>query len=703
MMHEILNELLEIVYIVDIDTYDLLFINQAGKDSFHLTGPEGKKCYEVLHHETAPCSFCNCETLQEGNFERWEHVNKVIGRNYLLRDKKMQWNGRNIKIGMAFHVTDSVEQKKRLEHMVYAEEMLIECIRLLHSSSQVLQKIDEILEMSGTFFKAECVYLFTSHKKTVCNSNLWTAPETDQWDDLMNVNRVPAVENWDEVFNGRPYLAVSGLEECREKHPKLYRALKGKMLENGILIPLNLPEGCSGCMGIYNFPMNEMDENISLLCTLADFVSSRLMVYREQIRLEQLSYTDELTGALNRNAFIRDQKNYEKTRPAVCGAISLDLNDMKGINEKYGHEYGDRILADVARKMMSCFGAQEVYRIGGDEFVVLSLSSEDVFAEKCRSLSEKINKDADYRVSVGYQWSGQAEECSAILERADEMRDEDKKHYYRSSEIHRRYRHRLDDVLGFTVPGVLQKMIEEDRFQVYLQPKYNVKDGRMVGAEALIRHRLPSGYIVSPDQFIPILEQSHMIKKIDFWMFDQICKKMSEWKINGQKIVPVSVNFSRNTMSDHHFLKDLATIWGQYDLEPELFEIEITENSCGNDKESLQEMILKMKKFGFKISIDDFGVKDANLSLFTSVDFDVLKIDRSLVKDITENKKAQAVIQSVAEICRKMGIQMVVEGIETREQLETVKAMNCNCVQGFLFAKPMPVEDFEDRMKLETA
>lgn len=112
-MREILNELLEIVYIVDIDTYELLFINQAGKDSFHLTNPEGQKCYEVLHHEKEPCSFCNCGSLHEDSFERWDHVNKVIGRNYLLRDKKMKWNGRNIKIGMAFHVTDSVEQKKR--------------------------------------------------------------------------------------------------------------------------------------------------------------------------------------------------------------------------------------------------------------------------------------------------------------------------------------------------------------------------------------------------------------------------------------------------------------------------------------------------------------------------------------------------------------------------------------------------------------
>lgn len=702
-MYEILNELLEIVYIVDIDTYDLLFINQAGKKSFQLTSPEGEKCYKVLHHEDKPCSFCNCETLHGNSFERWEHVNRVIGQNYLLKDKKIKWNGRSLKVGIAMHVTDSVEQKKQLEHMVHAEEMIIECIRRLHSSSQIFQMLDEIFEMAGDFFRAECAWLFTSHERTVCNSNLWIQPGMEQWNDLMETEHVPSVENWDEIFGGHPYLAVADSGECARKHPQLYRALKGKELKNSILVSLHLPEGCSGCIGIHNFPPEEMDMNISLLCTLADFISSRLTLYKEQKRLEQLSYMDELTGVMNRNAFVRDQKKYETEKTEACGVICLDVNDMKGMNEKHGHEYGDQILADVARKVMSCFGSREVYRIGGDEFVVLSPASEEEFAGKCRCLSDKINRETNYKISIGYQWSSRTEDMTAILERADEMRDEDKKHYYRNSPIHRRYRHRLDDVLGLTAPGALKKMIEAGQFQVYLQPKYDVQNECVTGAEALIRHRLSSGCIVSPDQFIPILEQSHLIKKIDFWVFDQMCKKMREWKENGKETVPVSVNFSRNTMSDHLFLSELEAIWRQYELEPGLFEIEITENSCGNDKDSLREMIQKMKKLGFKISIDDFGVKDANLSLFTSVDFDVLKIDRSLVKDITENKKAQAVIQSIADLCRKMGIQMVVEGIETREQLETVRMLNCNCVQGFLFARPMPVNEFENKMFLETA
>lgn len=702
-LNELLNELLEVIYIVDIDTYDLLFINQAGKDSFQLDNPEGKKCYEVLHHENKPCSFCNCETLQESAFERWEHVNKVIGRNYLLRDKKVKWNGRSLKIGIAMHVTDSAEQKRQLEYMVRAEEMIITCIKKLHSSSEVFQKLDEIFKMAGEFFRAECTWLFTSNERTVCNSNLWIQPGIKMWSDLMEAEYVPSVENWDEIFDGQSYLAVADAGECAEKRPELYKVLKEEKLKNCILVALHLPEGCTGCIGMNNFPPEEMDMNIPLLCTLADFISSRLTLYKEQKRLEQLSYMDELTGAMNRNAFVRDQKKYEAESPGPCGVICLDINNMKGMNEKHGHEYGDQILTDVARKVMSCFGSQEVYRIGGDEFVVLSPSSEEEFAGKCRCLSDKINKETNYKISVGYQWSGQTDDLTAILERADEMRDEDKKHYYRNSPIHRRYRHRLDDVLGLTAPGALKKMIEAGRFQVYLQPKYNVQNECAIGAEVLIRYKLPSGYIVTPDQFIPVLEQSHLIKRIDFWVFDQICQKMREWKENGKKTVPVSVNFSRNTMSDHKFLSELQTIWRQYNLDPGLFEIEITENSCGNDKDSLHEMIQQMKKMGFKISIDDFGVKDANLSLFTSVDFDVLKIDRSLVGDITENKKAQAVIKSIADLCRNMGIQMVVEGIETREQLKTIKRLNCNCVQGFLFARPMPVSDFENNILLETA
>lgn len=695
-MYELLNELLEIVYIVDLDTYELLFINKAGKSCFQLDHPEGKNCYEVLHQEKSPCSFCNVKALKEEKFERWEHVNRIIGGSFVLRDAKMEWGGRNIKIGMAFRITDQAEQKKRMEYMADGEEMIIKSMRKLMSSGDVFCNLDEVLRLAGTFFHAECAYIFTLHNHVMCNSNLWHAPGSQGWEDLMKPEYIPSIPDWDAIFGERSYLVIAENEDVRTKYPELYRGLKGEQICNCLLVPLKLPEGCSGCIGIHNFSSEEMDINISLLCSMADFISHRLTLLNEQKRLEQLSYTDDLTGVMNRNAFVRDQKKYEKECLDSYGVVYIDVNDMKGMNERYGHEYGDHILMDVARKMLFCFGPQEVYRIGGDEFVALCPSvSEGEFIKKVKWLKSKMEEDHNYRISAGYQWSGKREEFAYLLGKADIMRDEDKKTYYHESAVHRRYRHRLDDAFGFTVPGAVRKMIEDGRFQIYLQPKYHVEADQISGAEALIRYCLPSGYIVSPEQFIPLLEEHHLIKEIDFWVFEQICRKLREWKKNGNKMVPVSVNFSRNTMSGHQFLTHLKEIWEQYDIEPELFEIEVTENSCGHNRENLTEMIRRMKEIGFQISIDDFGVKDANLALFTSVDFDVLKIDRSLVSDITVNRKAQAIIQSITDICGKMGIQMVVEGIETEEQLEVIKAMGCRYVQGYLFSKPLPMQKFE--------
>ena len=234
-------------------------------------------------------------------------------------------------------------------------------------------------------------------------------------------------------------------------------------------------------------------------------------------------------------------------------------------------------------------------------------------------------------------------------------------------------------------------------FRVFLQPKINVEDCRMVGAEALIRYQDENGSIIAPDKFIPVLEDTYLISKIDYYVFEEVCKTLSIWNGQGKTVFTISSNFSKITFMEECFIKRLEEISDKYQVQRKYLEIEITESVNYTDLDTLVTRINQIRDAGFRVAMDDFGVESSNLALLSLVKFDILKIDKGFVKDIISNKRAQIIIGMMTKMCSEMGIQLIAEGIEDGQQFNVLREYGVKTVQGYLFSKPVSIPEYEEK------
>ena len=230
---------------------------------------------------------------------------------------------------------------------------------------------------------------------------------------------------------------------------------------------------------------------------------------------------------------------------------------------------------------------------------------------------------------------------------------------------------------------------------MYLQPKYYLKDGSMHSAEALVRWYSSDGVIHYPDEFIPVFEENGFITELDMYMLEEACRKVSQWKQQGYKVSPVSVNQSRVFFYDEEYLDKFHEIVDQYHIDPSLIILEVTESVAMSNLEQVKMVIRKLHKIGFSISMDDFGSGYSSLNTLKDLDIAELKLDKDFLSEQSTSERGKIVIESVIHLAKALSITTVAEGIENDVQLDFMKSICCDIGQGYYFAKPMPAEEFE--------
>lgn len=252
-----------------------------------------------------------------------------------------------------------------------------------------------------------------------------------------------------------------------------------------------------------------------------------------------------------------------------------------------------------------------------------------------------------------------------------------------------------------TKEGVLEKLLEEVQhayekreIKAYFQPQYDALTSKMVGAEALARWIKEDGTCVMPGSYIPQLEMSDAIRDLDWYMLKEVCISLSEQKRKGIPCVKISVNFSRNHISDEHFVGKLCAVVDEYSIEHKMIQIEITESALGHNTEQVDKFVRVIRKEGFMVAVDDFGNGLSSLSMVKDVSMDTLKIDRSLLSRNCEDEKERIVLESIVNFAHRLKLVTVAEGVETMEQLSFLRTCGCKVIQGYLFAKPMPKQEF---------
>ena len=696
----LLNEISELVYVSDPETYELLFVNQTGCQTLHLENYNHKKCYEVLQGKTSPCEFCTNDRLCDDNFYTWEFTNPSIGRHFLLKDKIIQWHGKTARMEIAFDITERELQKQELKNMLDVQTLITNCVRMLYAVDDLDQTINAVLTQIGEFLVSDRAYVFEIKDELMNNTHEWTAPGISPQLEKLQQLDLSLISDWLPFFEKNDCIIIDDVEQLQKTNPAAYATLHAQEITSLIAAPIFLDNKLAGYIGIDNYDSEKIKNSSYLLLSMSIFLSYAIRHRNHVDMLHRLSYHDLLTNALNRNAFMDVLSQFRPGQYASAGIIYIDINGMKEINDFYGHHQGDKILITTVAKVFNLFKPDELFRIGGDEFVIITYDlTETDFYEKFNLLRnifcEKTN--LPFSIATGSCWVKSPSDLNSLLQQADSAMYTDKKKFYYGKEKTSRYRHNLDDILNLANYSALQEALTAGQFCIYFQPKISLDTEEFIGSEALIRYINQAGEIIAPNNFIPILEEARLIKMLDLYVFEEVCKQINIWKERKLRVKPVSINLSRSTLSYHFLADQLLALITKHNIDISLLELEVTETAEVDNQLVFSQALEKLKEYGFSISIDDFGVRNASLSLFTTINFDILKLDRSLVKTLAQNQKARILIRSLAVICSDLGIKLIAEGVETLEQLDILKELRCNEVQGYLFSKPLPLNDFENK------
>ena len=696
----LLNEISELVYVSDPETYELLFVNQTGCQTLHLENYKHKKCYEVLQGKTSPCEFCTNDRLCDDNFYTWEFTNPSIGRHFLLKDKIIQWRGKTARMEIAFDITELELQKQELKNMLDVQTLITNCVRMLYAVDNLDQTINAVLTQICEFLVSDRAYVFEIKDELMNNTHEWTAPGISPQLEKLQQLDLSLISDWLPFFEKNDCIIIDDVEQLQKTNPAAYATLHAQEITSLIAAPIFLDNKLAGYIGIDNYDSEKIKNSSYLLLSMSIFLSYAIRHRNHVDMLHRLSYHDLLTNALNRNAFMDVLSQFRPGQYASAGIIYIDINGMKEINDFYGHHQGDKILITTVAKVFNLFKPNELFRIGGDEFVIITYDlTETDFYEKFNLLRnifcEKTN--LPFSIATGSCWVKSPSDLNSLLQQADSAMYTDKKKFYYGKEKTSRYRHNLDDILNLANYSALQEALTAGQFCIYFQPKISLDTEEFIGSEALIRYINQAGEIIAPNNFIPILEEARLIKMLDLYVFEEVCKQINIWKERKLRVKPVSINLSRSTLSYHFLADQLLALITKHNIDISLLELEVTETAEVDNQLVFSQALEKLKEYGFSISIDDFGVRNASLSLFTTINFDILKLDRSLVKTLAQNQKARILIRSLAVICSDLGIKLIAEGVETLEQLDILKELRCNEVQGYLFSKPLPLNDFENK------
>lgn len=436
-----MNEISEMMYVSDIETYDLLFANEAGKKTFHIDNTKKNKCYKVIQGFDAPCPFCTNHLLSMDETYSWEYTNPLTKRHYLLKDRLMEWEGRLARMEIAFDITETANEKIELKKRLERDNILVDCIRELYRNHDLLAAMNYMLEHIGQMFGAQRAYVFLMEGDYASNVAEWCQEGiVPQIDNLQNVS-LSEFALWIEMFKQQKDIVIENIESLKEKQRAEYEFLKKQDIQSVIMVSIEKGGLLAGSIGLDNPDPNLMSNAVTFLETLRYFVMLAIRRYEDEKMLQRLSYVDTLTSFYNRNRFIEDIEKIEKETNSI-GVIYLDINGLKEVNDHFGHLSGDNLLKRCADIIQKSIEKGSFYRIGGDEFVVICQTiDEEEFLSYVNHLKEHFAQINDCKAAIGYKWSDSSQNIKKLINIADELMYQDKQSFYEQHDMTRRYRY----------------------------------------------------------------------------------------------------------------------------------------------------------------------------------------------------------------------------------------------------------------------
>ncbi|MCM3763792.1 GGDEF domain-containing phosphodiesterase [Neobacillus niacini] len=430
-------------------------------------------------------------------------------------------------------------------------------------------------------------------------------------------------------------------------------------------------------------------------------------------KMNHLAFYDYLTDLPNRrlvDKVLKDvvkeysQSHHDKTFAVMC----LDLDGFKRINDTFGHLIGDQLLIEVSKRIKSIIDQNDIIaRIGGDEFLlVIEYAKEN--SKKVISIANRIINSFEesfhinqyelfISTSIGITYFQGEKENQDLIRKADSALYRAKstgKNNYKvyTTAMNRKF------LKQYNLEKDLRKAFNKNELLMYYQPKFNTRNRKIVGLEALVRWKQYQHGLTLPGEFIPVAEESNLILKLTEWTFRAVCNQIKQWEKNNVKLVPVSINISPKFFLKSHWDDTLLQIIKEFNVDPNLLEIEITESSLIQNEEHFASGVLRLKKEGIKISLDDFGTGYSSLLYLQKFQIDTVKIDQRFTRELLENHGSIA--RYIINLAHELNMNVIAEGVESEEQLTILSLYGCNQVQGFLLSKPVSERVIEKLLAL---
>lgn len=429
------------------------------------------------------------------------------------------------------------------------------------------------------------------------------------------------------------------------------------------------------------------------------------------IKIERLSMEDSYRHDLlqnltndfvaSTNSFIKEAnklfKRYSNYNYAV---IQFDIENFKIINSQYGENFGDDLLKFIQNTLKYLCNDYQLYtRISADVFMIVTPYTSTGyiirFIDKLNNILSKYN-DVDYKLVFGINYITDTSKHlrkysdGAAIARKSIKKDALNYYAFYSDEMIEG----AEDAAWIQMN--MEHALKNHEFQMYLQPKYNISTHQIIGAEALVRWVHPVKGIIPPIKFISLFETNGFIKKLDRYMWEEACKCLKNWKDKGITLIPISVNVSRKHLLNNEYIDFLNELLVTYDIDKKFLELEITETL---NEANVQAQLEILKRQGFTLLMDDFGSGYSSLNTLKDTVFDIVKLDREFLSNFISSSKGQKIVEHTINMTKDIGMDVVAEGVETEDQTEFLESCGCQFAQGFLYAKPMPLNEFNNLRK----
>lgn len=490
-----------------------------------------------------------------------------------------------------------------------------------------------------------------------------------------------AITDFLALFNDAGRVFISDIQSIEGEYRDLFKRMADVRIWSTSAVLLNKREQCFGAIVVMNPRANS--GSLDLIDMVGISISNSLFYEKARAEYEYRLNFDQVTGLRKRETFNNLGESYVEYDCSFMGVFASDIIRLSDINDKFGYAAGNERLRMVADVIRGVFTGYDIYRYEQDEIVVFCKDiDKKSFMGLVRIVRESLD-DLDVSVSTGFSWTDKPDIARQLSE-VRLMYDIEKDAKLKS----------LDSIMRNKVFKDVVSEIEKGSFMVYYQPKVDSRTGITVGAEALIRFFDEAHGVVGPIHFIEILEENRCSHLIDLFVLDEVCKAQKLRCISDRRVVPVSVNFSKNTLEYADLLDQVKEIMNRYDLPEGLVQIEITESVGDMDIVLINNIAQSLISMGFHLSMDDFGTKYSNLEMLFKFPFSIAKIDRSLVKNLESNEKSRIMLKHLISMIKELGIECVAEGAENEEQVRLLQQFGCNIIQGYFYSKPVTLEAF---------